>query len=55
MRVLFADREIGVESGSFVDDFRGEHLYPRYGGAEGYGEAPVAVHVDEIPEVGAAR
>lgn len=53
VRVLFEDREIAAESGSFVDDFRGEDLYQRYGGAEGYGEAPVAVHVYEVP--GTAR
>lgn len=55
VRVLFEDREIIAERGSFVDDFRGEDLYQRYGGAEGYGHAPVALHVYEVPEAPAAR
>jgi hypothetical protein len=50
VRVLFEDRTITAEEGSFVDDFRGTDLYQRYGGERaGHGDAPVAVHVYEIP------
>lgn len=50
VHVLFEDREIIAEDGYFVDDFRGVHLYQRYGGERsGYGNAPVAVHVHEAP------
>jgi hypothetical protein len=48
--VLFEDREIVADEGSFVDDFRGVDLYQRYGGERsGYGNAPVALHVYELP------
>jgi hypothetical protein len=49
VRVLFEDREIVAEDGYFVDDFRGIDLYQRYGGITGYGNAPVALHLYEIP------
>jgi hypothetical protein len=50
VRVLFEDREIKAEDGYFVDDFRGVDLYQRFGGkGTGYGDAPVAVHVYEVP------
>jgi hypothetical protein len=49
VRVVFEDREIVAEEGYFVDDFRGEDLYQRYGGERsGYGNAPVALHVYEV-------
>jgi hypothetical protein len=49
VRVLFEDRTIIAEEGSFVDDFRGEDLYQRYGGERsGYGNAPVALHIYEV-------
>lgn len=49
MRVLFEDREITAADG-FVDDFRGQDLYQRFGGGPtlGYGDAPVALHVYEV-------
>ncbi len=49
VRVLFEDRELIAEDGAIVDDFRGQDLYQRIGGATGYGETPVALHVYEIP------
>ena len=49
IRVLFEDREIVAKDGFFVDDFRGQDLYQRYGGTTGYGHAPVALHAYEIP------
>jgi hypothetical protein len=50
VRVLFEDREILADEGSFVDDFTGEDLYQRHGGERfGYGNAPVALHVYEVP------
>ncbi len=49
IRVLFEDREIVAQAGFFVDDFRGADLYQRYGGSTGYGNAPVALHLYEIP------
>ena len=51
VRVLFEDREIVSEAGFFVDDFRGRDLYQRFGGGPGtgYGGAPVALHIYEIP------
>lgn len=51
VRVLFEDREIRADEGCFVDDFRGQDLYQRYGGGPGpgYGVAPVALHAYEIP------
>jgi hypothetical protein len=52
IRVLFEDRERIAEDGAFLDDFRGQDLYQRYGGeATGYGREPVAVHAYEIPGV----
>ncbi len=49
VRVLFEDRSVTAADGYFEDDFRGEDLYQRYGGAEGYGDTPVALHVYEVP------
>ena len=51
VRVLFEDREITAGDGSFSDDFRGQDLYQRFGGGwgVGYGDAPVALHVYEVP------
>ncbi len=49
VRVLFEDRSITAADGYFEDDFRGEDLYQRYGGADGYGDTPVALHVYEVP------
>jgi len=50
MRVLFEDREVKAAEGFFVDDFRGQDLYQRFGGGPTtcYGDTPVAVHVYEI-------
>jgi hypothetical protein len=50
VRVLFEDRELQAGDGSFEDDFRGQDLYQRYGGGfgQGYGDAPVALHLYEI-------
>jgi hypothetical protein len=50
VRVLFEDRELRAASGYFVDDFRGQGLYQRFGGGPmvAYGDAPVALHVYEI-------
>jgi hypothetical protein len=50
VRVLVEDRELRSAAGHFVDDFRGEDLYQRFGGGPmgGYGDAPVALHVYEI-------
>lgn len=50
VRVLFEDRELTAADGHFVDDFRGQDLYQRFGGGfgAGYGDAPVALHVYEI-------
>ena len=52
VRVLFEDRELKAEAGSFTDDFRGADLYERYGGGStiGYGDTPVALHVYEVPQ-----
>jgi hypothetical protein len=49
VRVLFEDRSLTAADGYFEDDFRGEDLYQRYGGADGYGDTPVALHVYEVP------
>jgi hypothetical protein len=51
IKVLFEDREIVAGPGYFVDDFRGQDLYPRFGGGPGvgYGSEPVALHIYEIP------
>lgn len=51
IKVLFEDREIVAGPGFFVDDFRGQDLYQRFGGGPGvgYGNDPVALHVYEIP------
>ncbi len=46
VKVLFEDREIVAQQGSFTDDFRGQDLYQRYGT---YGNAPVALHIYDIP------
>ncbi len=50
VRVVFEDRTLMAEEGSFVDDFRGKDLYERFGGdfGLGYGAAPVALHIYEI-------
>ena len=50
VRVLFEDREVKAAEGFFVDDFRGQDLYQRFGGGPTtcYGDTPVAVHVYEI-------
>ncbi len=48
VRVLFEDRELTAGDGQFVDDFRGQDLYQRFGGM-GYGSEPVALHLYEIP------
>jgi hypothetical protein len=51
IRVLFEDRDIVAENGYFIDDFRGQDLYQRFGGGYGvgYGNGPVALHLYEIP------
>jgi hypothetical protein len=49
IRVLFEDRELVAQAGYFEDDFRGVDLYQRYGGTTGYGNAPVALHLYEVP------
>jgi hypothetical protein len=50
IQILFEDRVIVAEDGYFVDDFRGVDLYQRYGGERsGYGNAPVALHIYEVP------
>jgi hypothetical protein len=50
VRVLFEDRELTAADGHFIDDFRGQDLYQRFGGGPrlGYGDAPVALHVYEV-------
>jgi hypothetical protein len=50
VRVLFEDREVTASDGFFIDDFRGQDLYQRYGGGfgTGYGDTPVALHMYEI-------
>ncbi len=50
VRVLFEDRELTAKDGYFIDDFRGQDLYQRYGGGYGvgYGNGPVALHQYEI-------
>ena len=50
VRVLFEDRELTAADGYFVDDFRGQDLYQRFGGGPrlGYGDAPVALHIYEV-------
>jgi hypothetical protein len=50
VRVLFEDREIKAADGFFLDDFRGQDLYQRFGGGPttGYGDTPVALHMYEI-------
>jgi hypothetical protein len=50
VRVLFEDRELTAADGHFVDDFRGQDLYQRFGGGPGtgYGDDPVAVHLYEL-------
>lgn len=52
VRVLCEDRSIEAAGGYFEDDFRGEDLYQRYGGADGYGNTPVALHVYEFSDLG---
>jgi hypothetical protein len=44
------DRALTVSDGFFVDDFRGRNLYQRFGGGpmRGYGDAPLALHLNEI-------
>lgn len=51
VRVLFEDREITAADGAFTDDFRGQDVYQRFGGGwgVGYGDAPVALHIYEVP------
>jgi hypothetical protein len=51
IRVAFEDRELTAEDARFVDDFRGQDLYERFGGGPyaGYGDTPVALHVYELP------
>lgn len=50
VQVVFEDREIIADDGGFTDDFTGVDLYQRFGGLHtGYGDAPVALHVYEIP------
>jgi hypothetical protein len=52
VKVLFEDREITAGAGFFIDDFRGQDLYERFGGGlngGGYGDTPVALHLYEIP------
>jgi hypothetical protein len=51
VRVLFEDRELTAADGSFIDDFRGQDLYQRFGGGygRGYGDGPVALHLYEVP------
>ncbi len=49
VRVVFEDRDIVADDGSFSDDFRGSDLYQRFGGLRGYGSDPVALHAYEIP------
>jgi hypothetical protein len=50
VRVLFEDRELKAADGFFLDDFRGQDLYQRFGGGPttGYGDTPVAMHIYEI-------
>jgi hypothetical protein len=50
VRVLFEDRESKAADGFFIDDFRGQDLYQRFGGGPttGYGDTPVAEHIYEI-------
>jgi hypothetical protein len=50
VRVLFEDRELKADEGSFTDDLRGQDLYQRFGGGLGigYGDEPVAVRVYEL-------
>lgn len=50
VKVLFEDRELTAAAGYFLDDFRGQDLYQRYGGGfgTGYGDAPVALHLYEV-------
>ncbi len=50
IRVLFEDRELTAGDGFFVDDFRGQDLYQRFGGGYGvgYGNGPVALHLYEL-------
>ena len=52
IRVAFEDRELVAADGYFVDDFRGQDLYERFGGGPyaGYGDTPVALHVYEVQE-----
>lgn len=51
VRVLFEDRELTAADGHFIDDFRGEDVYQRFGGdfGAGYGSAPTALHLYETP------
>lgn len=51
VRVLFEDRELTGGAGHFIDDFRGQDLYQRFGGGygSGYGDLPVALHIYELP------
>ena len=51
IKVLFEDREVVAAPGYFLDDFRGQDLYQRFGGGPGvgYGNEPVAFHIYEIP------
>jgi len=47
VRVLWEAREVTAQDGHFLDDFRGQDLFQRFGGL-GYGDEPVALHVYEI-------
>jgi hypothetical protein len=53
-RPLRRPREIKAADGFFIDDFRGQDLYQRFGGGPttGYGDTPVALRIYEIGERG---
>jgi hypothetical protein len=53
VRVAFEDRELTASDGHFIDDFRGQDLYERFGGGpySGYGDTPVALHVYEVQDM----
>ena len=50
--VLMRAEALVAKDGFFLDDFRGEDLYQRYGGGwgTGYGDAAVALHAYEVPD-----
>ncbi len=54
IKVGFEDRDLVAGPGYFIDDFRGEDLYQRFGGGfgPGYGDEPVAFHLYEIKDPG---